>query len=274
MSEFVHERTISDIMRTPQFDADALLPLFRRRQIVTMDEMKAALGTAVERTVFRKLQAFPYHSSYSHRGKFYTLDALADFDDRGLWTCRGARFSRFGTLIDTAEQFVTRSDRGWLAAELASELQAPVKEPLLTLVRAWRLVRKEVAGQYVYCATDLATRTEQLHLRHTPAAADTVPFLRDPLAQTSDETKAAIILFFSTLDEQQRRLYAGLESLRLGHGGDSRIAALTGLDVHTIAKGRSELLARDVHVARIRRPGAGRPPLEKKRRKSSTRSKR
>lgn len=261
-------------MRTPQFDADALLPLFRRRQIMTMDEMKAALGTAVERTVFRKLQTFPYHSSYSHRGKFYTLDALADFDDRGLWTCRGARFSRFGTLIDTAEQFVTRSDRGCLASELAGELQAPVKAPLLTLVRARRLVRTEVAGQYVYCATDLATRTEQLHLRHTPVTAETVPFLRDPLGQTSDETKAAIILFFSTLDERQRRLYAGLESLRLGHGGDSRIADLTGLDVHTIAKGRSELLERDVHVERIRRPGAGRPLLEKKRRKSSTRSSR
>lgn len=274
MSEFVHKRTTSDIMRTPQFDADALLPLFRRRQIVTMDEMKAALGTAVERTVFRKLQAFPYHSSYSHRGKFYTLDALAAFDDRGLWTCRGARFSRFGTLIDTAEQFVTRADRGCLASELAGELQASVKEPLLTLVSARRLVRQEVAGHYVYCATDLAKRTEQLHLRHTPMTAETLPFLRDPLAQTSDETKAAIILFFSTLDERQRRLYAGLESLRLGHGGDSRIAELTGLDVHTIAKGRSELLERDVQVERIRRPGAGRPPLEKKRRKSSTRSKR
>ena len=35
-----------------------------------------------------------------------------------------------------------------------------------------------------------------------------------------DELKAAIILFFSVLDEQQRRLYAGLESLTLGHGGD------------------------------------------------------
>ena len=118
-------------MRTPQFDADALLPLFRRRRIVTMEEMKIALGTAVERTVFRKLQEFAYHASYSHRGKFYTLDALAEFDDRGLWTYRGARFSRFGTLIDTAEQFVTRSDRGCLASELAGELQAPVKEPLL-----------------------------------------------------------------------------------------------------------------------------------------------
>ena len=71
-------------MRTPQFDADTLLPLFRRRRIVTMQEMKTALGTAVERTVFRKLQEFPYHSSYSHRGKFYTLDALAEFDERGL----------------------------------------------------------------------------------------------------------------------------------------------------------------------------------------------
>jgi hypothetical protein len=274
MSEFVQYRTTSDIMRTPQFDADALLPLFRRRRIVTMEEMKAALGTAVERTVFRKLQEFAYHSSYSHRGKFYTLDALAEFDDRGLWTCRGARFSRFGTLIDTAEQLVTRSDRGCLASELAGELQAPVKEPLLKLVSARRLVRKEVAGHYVYCATDLAKRTEQLHLRHTPVTAETLPFLRDPLAQTSDETKAAIILFFSTLDERQRRLYAGLESLRLGHGGDSRIAELTGLDVHTIAKGRSELIERDVQVERIRRPGAGRPRLEKKHRKSSTRSKR
>src|ERR1700693_4531886 len=152
MSEFVQSRTTSDIMRTPQFDADALLPLFRRRQIVTMEEMKAALGTAVERTVFRKLQEFAYHSSYSHRGKFYTLDALAEFDDRGLWTCRGARFSRFGTLIDTAEQLVTRSDRGCLTSELAGELQVPVKEPLLKLVRGRRLVRKEGGGPYGYFA--------------------------------------------------------------------------------------------------------------------------
>ena len=272
MSEFVHYRMTSDIMRTLQFDANALLPLFRRRQIVTMEQMKAALGTAVERTVFRKLQAWPYHTSYSHRGQFYTLEAVAEFDDRGLWTCRGARFSRVGTLIDTVEQWVTRSDRGCLASELAGELQVSVKEPLLTLVRVRRLVRRGVAGQYVYCATDLAKRTAQLRQRHTPVTADTGPFFREASAQTSDETKAAIILFLSTLDERQRRLYAGLESLRLGHGGDRRIAELTGLDVHTIAKGRAELRERDVHVARIRRPGAGRPPLEKKRRTSSTRS--
>ena len=36
----------------------------------------------------------------------------------------------------------------------------------------------------------------------------------------SHELQAAIILFFSVLDEKQRRLYAGLESQKFGHGGD------------------------------------------------------
>jgi hypothetical protein len=43
--------------------------------------------------------------------------------------------------------------------------------------------------------------------------------------------------FLSTLDEHQRRLYVGLESQKLGHGGDRHLAVITGLDVDTIAKG-------------------------------------
>lgn len=259
-------------MRSETFRAESLIALFRRRQVTTMQEMKAALGTTVDMTVFRKLRELTYCSSYSHRGKFYTLEALAEFDERGLWVSRGAHFSRFGSLLDTVEQFVARSDRGFLASELAAELQVQVKDPLLKLVTSRRLAREEVSGQYVYCAKDFSRRKEQLRQRRTPLSTETAALLRDPLAETSDETKAAIILFFSTLDEQQRRLYAGLESLRLGHGGDSRIAELTRLDVHTIAKGRTELLQHDVQIERIRRPGAGRHRLEKKRRKSSGRS--
>lgn len=261
-------------MRTPQFSAASLLSLFRRRQIATMDEMKAALGTTVDRTVFRKLSEFPYLSSYSHRGKFYTLETLAQFDERDLWTCRGIHFSRFGSLIDTVEQFVTRSDRGFLASELAAELQVQTKEPLLKLVTSQRLGREEFLGQYVYGAAERSKRKDQLLQRRAYGTAEALPFTRDPLAETSDDTKAAIILFLSTLDERQRRLYAGLESLRLGHGGDSRLAELTGLDVHTIARGRTELLQRDVQLNRVRRPGAGRHTLEKKRRRSSKRSNR
>ena len=44
-----------------------------------------------------------------------------------------------------------------------------------------------------------------------------------------DEMKAAIILFYSLLDEQQRRLYAGLDSMKLGHGGESVLVEFLAL---------------------------------------------
>jgi len=85
--------------------------------------------------------------------------------------------------------------------------------------------------------------------------------------EVSDELKAAIVLFFSLLDEKQRRLYAALESLKVGHGGDRKLADLLGLDVGTVAKGRHELLQGRVESGRVREPGAGRKAVKKKRRK-------
>ena len=80
-------------------------------------------------------------------------------------------------------------------------------------------------------------------------------------------------LFLSRLDEQQRRWYAALESKRIGHGGDTLLAQITGLDVETIRRGRRELAVdlADRPSEQVRLPGAGQPPVEKKTRRSSRR---
>ena len=80
----------------------------------------------------------------------------------------------------------------------------------------------------------------------------------------SDELKASIILFFSCLDEKQRRLYAGLEALKFGYGGDKKIAHLLGIDVHTVAKGRKELAGGNIDKQRARKKGGGRKSVKKK----------
>ena len=67
---------------------------------------------ASRRTAFRKLKDLDARTSYSHRGGYYTLDALADFDERGLWSFAGVRFSRAGTLLATAESFVKHAAAG------------------------------------------------------------------------------------------------------------------------------------------------------------------
>jgi hypothetical protein len=77
-------------------------------------------------------------------------------------------------------------------------------------------------------------------------------------------------LLMSRLDEQQRRWYAALEANRLGHGGEQRVAQITGLDEKTIRRGRQELAESlaDRPSEGVRKPGAGRPLTEKKTRPS------
>ena len=73
-------------------------------------------------------------------------------------------------------------------------------------------------------------------------------------------------LLLSRMDEQQRRWYVGIESMKVGHGGDAQLARITGMNVETIRTGRDEL-DNDLNgrsIDRVRREGGGRPPVEKK----------
>jgi hypothetical protein len=73
-------------------------------------------------------------------------------------------------------------------------------------------------------------------------------------------------LLLSRLDEQQRRWYAALEAEKLGHGGTEQVGIITGINVNTIRRGRRELESElnDRPVDRVRKPGGGRKPVEKK----------
>ncbi len=99
----------------------------------------------------------------------------------------------------------------------------------------------------------------ELHQCHCPPCQQGLPHPEQALHQQ-------INLLMSRLDEQQRRWLAAVEANRLGHGGDERIAEITGLDPKTIRRGRQEVAdSLDARpVERVRREGAGRPLAEKK----------
>jgi len=254
-------------MSKTQFSADLLRAFLQEEGIATLAQLKEALGTTGTMTVFRKLQALGYRSSYSHRGKYYTLRDLPDFDEQGLWSWHSVWFSRYGNLGETAREFVEEADSGFTARELESILHVECKRALLQLHRAGRLARATIAGVHVYLAQHPGRQRRQTLLRQDRAAA--AELIAPQVEALSHELGAAIILFFSLLDERQRRLYAGLEAQKFGHGGDRKIADLLGLDVHTVARGRRELFGGQVDPERRRRPGGGRKAVEKKRRKSS-----
>jgi len=248
------------------FKQDVIQSFLQRQKMATLGELKEALGSSGTMTVFRKLKALGYRTSYSHRGKYYTLADIPRFDEWGLWSYRAVWFSRDRNLLATAQRFVEEADAGFTAGELQGLLNVEVKEPLLQLYRRRRIDRDDVGGRYVYFSLEPSVRQEQCLRRE---GRQVVLEMGDSAmqAELSPAVKAAIILFFSMLDEQQRRLYAGLEAHKFGHGGDRRIAEFFGLDVHTVARGRSELFGEQVQRQNVRKKGGGRKPVETKRQK-------
>ena len=87
-------------------------------KIATLDEIKRWLATDARMTVFRTLGRLGYCSSYSHRGGYYTLREIPEFNQFGLWSFHVAWFSRHGNLLQTTAALVEQAEAGYTAAEL------------------------------------------------------------------------------------------------------------------------------------------------------------
>lgn len=243
-------------MRTVSYSNTRLLEFFSVKKIATIEDLKQSLGTNVSMTVFRKLRMLDYLSSCSHRGKYYTLHKTAQFNENGLWFYDTVLFSLYGSFQETVAHFVENSERGMSSSELDGLLKFKSGESLLNLYRSNRLYRDKFESVYVYFSANDFTKRKQLLSRKTLNSDFNLNRMQPEVLM--NEIKAAIIIFYSTLNERQRRLYAGLESLKSGRGGDVLISDILGINVKTVAKGRKELLDNTVNIDTIRSSGGGR----------------
>ncbi|MGH7239120.1 MAG: hypothetical protein ACREHG_03530 [Candidatus Saccharimonadales bacterium] len=237
--------------------------LISTKKIVTLDEIKLHLQTDVTMTIMRKLHELSYLSSYSHRGKYYTLTTIPRFSELGLWSYQSVHFSKYDTLVNTCLQIISNSVAGYSVKELDEILEVSVRLSTLNLFKAGELFRAPFGEQLVYFSTNNRLRKQQIAIRESQFANEVFSVDRLHTEVITEELKAATILFYSTLNEKQRRLYAGLEAIKIGHGGDKLIGGLLQINPETVSKGREELVKGDFQRERIRKTGAGRPEVKK-----------
>lgn len=247
-------------MKNKSIDSELLLTCLKDKKIMTIDDLKNTLRTQCRMTVFRKLSMLGYISSYSHSGKYYSLKRIARYNKYGIWSYKSALFSKNRTLKKTTKFLIDCSTKGYTASELNSILKVKVDDTLLELVKNKNVIRKKLSGIYTYYS-----RTRKLSKKQELMRIDKIQYPDEEMRPDilMNELKAVLIIFFSTLDEKQRRLYAGYESLKIGHGGDKRIAELLDLDQKTVARGRQELLGGKVNIDNIRESGGGRKQIKK-----------
>ncbi len=151
-------------MRPINIKTESVIKLFENTPVITMEKLTAELNCS-HMTVFRKLCELHYFSSYTHKGKYYTLIQVAHFNNNGLWEYQGIRFSLYGNLKNTVLQFVNDSQAGYSANELEKLLVVRVNNTLFSLVAEKQLVRDSYDRKYIYFSCDNETRKLQKEKR-------------------------------------------------------------------------------------------------------------
>jgi hypothetical protein len=177
----------------------ALRRLFKKHRVAELSDICSVLRTTSSMSAFRRLRELEYLSSYSHRGRYYTLPTIAHFDAQGLWRYEQIGFSRLGNLKATLTALIEQSIAGKTHDELERQLGIRVHNSLLELVRGAKITREVFAGVFVYLSMD-TQRAQQQRACRQEHRADSVQDLL-PEAMVIEVLTEIIRANALTLDE-------------------------------------------------------------------------
>ena len=155
--------------------AKALRRLFRQVRVVDIQELHRMLETGSRMSVFRRLRDVGYRSSYTHNGRYYTLQGSPQFDVNGLWFHQGIGFSSTGTLKATLVQLADASECGKTHGELKQMLRVSVQNPLLRAVHEGHIGRQRLERVYLYVSADAQRAATQVEGKQRLLEEETRP---------------------------------------------------------------------------------------------------
>ena len=157
-------------MLSPKVSRKILIKMFRNKFIVTIDQLFDVLDTHSRMSVFRRLKAIGYLTSFTDAGRYYTLPDIPKFDPLGLWFYQEVGFSHAGTLKATVIDLVNFSEAGMTPTEALNLLRLRVANSLHNtlhgLIKAGHLKRHRLQGLALYTNIDSDIAEKQIAARH------------------------------------------------------------------------------------------------------------
>jgi hypothetical protein len=165
--------------------------LFRRNQSLDLASIEKVAGGRSRRSLFRDLDGLGCLTSYTHAGRYYTLSYIPQFDEHGLWFCKGIGFSRAGTLKNTLVELIGDAEAGYTHHELRALMHIRVHNTLLSLVHDKRVNREHIEKLYVYVSVQRERAQAQVTRRGECLAAGAKA---DPLFEVSVLTVIEVLI--------------------------------------------------------------------------------
>jgi hypothetical protein len=153
-----------DPVRGREEATDAVVKVFRKRKILTLQEIQEIAGWS-PMTLWRNLKPIGYCTSFNCNARYYTLAGIPRFDENGLWFYRTVGFSSYGTLNRTIVARVESSAMGFTPNELSTILTVRVQNQVARLHAENQLGRFRCGRAQLYVSVQEAVQAEQMRRR-------------------------------------------------------------------------------------------------------------
>ncbi len=135
-------------MTIPTHRIDSIT-VFQGRKVVTLEELTTRLRCST-RTLRRRLKQWKTHTSYNQNGRYYTLPAILQFDQCGLWRYGNIFFSKHGNLKKTISALIHKSTAGLSVIDLNELMGLPTHSLLSQFKNDIHLYREKHQGLFIY----------------------------------------------------------------------------------------------------------------------------
>jgi hypothetical protein len=135
--------------------------LFSQQNCWMIEDLSHRIGSAVI-SIRRYLKQIGYFRSYSHNGKWYTLQTIPVFNKDGIWLYNDIGFSKHGNLTQTIIHLINQSASGSTAKQLANKLFYPCHSILTNMYKSNLIERIKVSTQFSYLSVDHKIYQRQL----------------------------------------------------------------------------------------------------------------
>lgn len=128
--------------------------IIRSNKIQTFEQIFEQVNCS-EVTLRRDIRWMKGITSYTHQGRFVTLEDIPEFDHNGIWFYSNIGFTRFKNSLELIVHLINHSKEGLTREQIQRILK------IQTLLKRDKLYRSKIGNKYIYLPEELSRNKKQ-----------------------------------------------------------------------------------------------------------------
>jgi hypothetical protein len=134
--------------------------IIRSKKIQTFEQILKQVNCS-EVTLRRDIRWMKGITSYTHQGRFVTLEDIPEFDHNDIWFYNNIGFTKFKNSLELIVHLINHSKEGLTREQIQKILKIQIFQQIQTLLKRNKLYRSKIGNKYIYLPEELSRNKKQ-----------------------------------------------------------------------------------------------------------------